>query len=142
MSTACFLLLLAVATDIPEGPGVLKLLAGNDEYTKLAGNEILLDGLIERTPTTGRPGGTTRFNVYRLRYQDATGKEETRELQVPDKAFLLADHLGKKVRIAGKLAETKVEDAVVRELWPAWMQPLTGPLALAPGPDGVYARCD
>jgi hypothetical protein len=54
----------------------------------------------------------------------------------------MAEHLGKKVRVAGKLADTKVESAVVRELWPAWLQPLTGPLALAPGPDGIYARCD
>jgi hypothetical protein len=142
MSATCWILSLCLGADIPSGPGVLKLLHADDDYRKQAGAEVLLDGLIERTPTTGRPGGTERFNVFRLRYQDPSGKEEVREFFVKDEAYRLSSHLGKKVRVAGKLVETKVKDDVVHEIWPAWLQPLTGPLALAPGPDGVYARCD
>src|SRR5262249_30359181 len=28
------------------------------------------------------------------------------------------------------------------ELWPAWLLPLSGPLPVTPGPDGILARCD
>ncbi len=140
--TIAFTLLLALVADDGVPPGAVKLLAGDDVYKKAAGTETLVDGIVERTPTTGRPLGTTRFNVFRLRFQDATGKEDVRELYVPDKAFLISNHLGKKVRVAGKLVETKLDKETLRELWPAWMQPLTGPMALLPGPDGVFARCD
>jgi hypothetical protein len=139
-ATLCILLLALADEGVPTG--ATKLLAGEDMYKKAAGNEVLLDGIVERTPTTGRPLGMTRFNVFRLRYQDSTGKEEARELHIPEKAFLVSGHLGKKVRVAGKLVETKLENGTINELWPAWMQPLTGPLAVAPGPDGVFARCD
>lgn len=133
------LLLLALAEEPPAG--ATRLLAGDDLYKKAAAGEVLLDGTVERTPTTGRPLGAERFNVFRLRFQDTTGKEDVRELYVPDKAYLISSHLGKKVRLAGKLVETKLDGGTAREIWPAWMQPLTGPLALAPGADGVYRRC-
>src|SRR5258708_30741579 len=120
-ATLCVLLLALADEGVPAG--ATKLLAGEDVYKKAAGSEVLLDGIVERTPATGRPLGTTRFNVFRLRYQDSTGKEEVRELHVPEKAFLVSGHLGKKVRVAGKLVETKLDSGTINELWPAWMQP-------------------
>ncbi len=141
MSANLLCLLLALADEgVPSG--ATKLLAGEDLYKKAGGSEVLLDGTVERTPTTGRPLGTARFNVFRLRYQDSTGKEDVRELYVPEKAVLVSSHLGKKVRLAGKPIETKTDSGTIKEFWPAWMQPLTGPLAVAPGTDGVFARCD
>jgi hypothetical protein len=137
MSTV-YLLCLCLAAEPPTG--AVKLLLGTEEYTKADGREATLDGLLERTPTTGRAGGSARFNIFRLRFQDAEGKAAVRELHLEDKAYLVASQVGKKVRVHGKLMDIKAESAVIAELWPAWLQPLSGPLVL--GVDGIYARSD
>src|SRR5262245_9037736 len=136
--SALYLLCVCLAAEPPTG--ATRLLAGDEEYGKAGGKEVTLDGLLERTPVTGRAGGSARFNVFRLRFQDFDGKEAVRELHLGDKAYLVAGQVGKKVRVHGKLMEVKVESGTVAELWPAWVQPLTGPLVL--GVDGIFARCD
>jgi hypothetical protein len=136
--SAVYLLCVCLAAEPPTG--AVKLLLGTDEYKKGDGREATLDGLLERTPTTGRAGGGARFNVFRLRFQDTEGKESVRELHLEDKAYLVASQVGKKVRVHGKLMDIKAQSAVIAELWPAWLQPLTGPLVL--GVDGIYARSD
>src|SRR5262249_18403294 len=122
-------------------PGGLSLLEGEEQYRKAAGPEATLEGTVERTPTPGRVEPAARFNLFRLRTQDAGGREDVRELHVPGKAYLVASHVGKKVRVRGKLVETTAGGRVHRELWPAWLEPLTGALAERPGGDGGYARC-
>jgi hypothetical protein len=138
MTTTIWMFVLSLA----DSPGVVPLLRDDDEYRKHPAAAVVVDGVVERTPTTGRPGGTTRFNVFRLRFQDALGKEDVRELFVKDHAFRVSSFLTKKVRVEGKLIETKVGEATMRELWAASIQPLTGPLALMPGPDGVFSRSE
>jgi hypothetical protein len=133
------LLLALLAEEMP--PGALELLAKDNVYVKAAGPAASFDGILERTPSAGRLDSATRFNVYRLRYNDA-GKEQHRELYVPGKAYLLASHLGKKVRVHGKAVDTKADGKVYAELWPAWLVPLTGELARTPGSDGVFVRGD
>src|SRR5947208_2126367 len=61
-ATFCVLLLALADEGVPAG--ATKLLVGEDAYKKAAGSETLLDGIVERTPTTGRPLGTMRFNVF------------------------------------------------------------------------------
>jgi hypothetical protein len=138
MAELCVILLL-LAEEAP--PGALVLLAGDERYQKAKEPAATLDGVLERTPSVGRLDSASRFNVYRLRYQDS-GKERFRELYVPGKAYLLAGHLGKKVRVHGKAIDTKADGKVHAELWPAWVLPLTGELARAPAADGVFVRCD
>ena len=142
--SAGLLLLLSLAPPAEDAPprGALILLAKDDIYRKAKGPEVTLDGLVERTPTPGKIEPARRFNVFRLRYQGADGKEALRELHVPDKAYLVSSHLGKKVRVRGKLVETKADGTVHLELWPAWVVPLTGEIADRPAADGVFARCD
>ena len=105
--TLTLLLLMTIPADAP--PGALVLLADATEYKQAAETAQMLDGLLERTPTTGTLGAATRFNAYRLRYTDAAGKEQVRELHAPGKAYLLASHLGKKVRVHGKAVDTKAD---------------------------------
>lgn len=136
------LLLLWLAPLAPPRPGVLSLLDKDERYRKAAAAEVTLDGLVERTPAPGRAGAASRFNAFRLRYRDAAGKEVVRELHVPGKAYLLSSHLGKKVRVRGKLVATNADGKTYHELWPAWLEPLTKALAERPAADGIFARCD
>jgi len=135
-------LLLLLAAAEPPRPGVLSLLDQNEQYRKAAAAEVTRDGLVERTPAPGRAGAVSRFNAFRLRYQDEAGKEVVRELHVPGKAYLVSSHLGKKVRVRGKQIDTRADGKTYHELWPAWLEPLTEALAATPGADGIYARCD
>jgi hypothetical protein len=138
MTTLVVLLLMPAPLDAP--PGALKLLAGSEEFRKADGSLVTLDGVVERNPSTGRIGAGGPDNLFRLRWQDATGKEVVRELYVADLGFRVSDHVGRKVRVHCKLVERKAGKETIQDLWPAWLQSLSGPLVL--GPDGVYARCD
>src|SRR6185369_3932744 len=132
------LLLALQVVDAP--PGAVKLLAGSADLAKANGKPVTLDGVIERIPGSGRAGGTGHVNVFRLRHQNTDGKESVCELFTGHVGFRVADHVGGKVRVHGKLVEAKRDGGAVLELWPAWLQPLSGPLVL--GVDGVFARCD
>jgi hypothetical protein len=144
MSSGLFCLCLACgipgAPSPAPPPGALVLLAREKVYQRAEGPERTLDGMVERTPSSGRAGGPSRFNAFRLRYQDTGGKVVVRELYIPGKAYLVSSHLGKKVRVCGKLIDSKADGKVHQELWPAWLIPLTDALAASPGDDGIFAR--
>lgn len=123
-------------------PAVVRLLAGTELYRQAAGAEVVVEGLVERVETSGRVEPAGRFNLYRLRYRDDQGREAVRELHVPDRAHLLAGHVGKQVRLRGKMQDIQEKGKVFKEFWPAELEPLTGPRPLLPGKDGVIARCD
>jgi hypothetical protein len=138
MMTGLVLLVLAAPAPAPR-PGVVSLLERDEKYRKAAAAEVTLEGLVEQTPS-GRVEAS-RYNAFRLRHLDRAGREVVRELHVPGKAHLLSGHAGKKVRIRGKLIDTREGGKTYRELWPAWLEPLTEALANRPGADGVLARC-
>lgn len=124
-------------------PAGAVLLRDNDEaYRKAEAKEQTLDGMLERVETSGRVGPVGRFNLYQLKYDGADGKPMVRELHVPAKAYLLASHVGKKVRVQGKLVDGTEDGKKYTELWPAWLAPLTAEIADRPAADGVFARCD
>jgi hypothetical protein len=125
----------------PVRPGVVTLLAGEEAYQAAKGTEAIHEGVIERNPATGLLGTPTRFNTYRLTTQDGAGKPLTRDLYVPGKEYLLAPHVGQRVRVVGKVVVTEAGGKTYTELWPARLESLSAALADAPGADGVYARC-
>jgi hypothetical protein len=139
------LCLLASATpaddSAPARPGVVALLAGEDAYQAAKGTETIHEGVIERNTATGLIGTPARFNSYRLTVQDGTGKSITRDLYVPGKEYLLAPHVGQRVRVVGKVVVTEAGGKTYTELWPARLESLSAALADAPGADGVFARC-
>lgn len=124
----------------PSDTDRLILLAKEDLYRKAEGQEVTLEGILERAPssTTAPP---SHLNLFRLRW-DNEGRIVVHELHVPGKAHLLAAHVDKRVRVLGKLVVTKVDGKPRQELWPAWMEPLSRNPTAAPGADGVFARCD
>jgi len=119
----------------------LILRAKEDLYRKAKGEEVTLEGILERAPS-GSTAPPSRLNLFRLRCSGPDGRSIVHELHVPGKAHLLSVHVDKRVRVLGKLIETKTDSKVRQELWPAWMEPLTRDLTTAPGADGVFARCD
>lgn len=137
----CCLSLSPAAPEAPAAPKPLVLLAGTDEYKAAKGMEAVYEGAIENNPGDGTVGKPTRFNAYRFKGKDGTGKEFVRELYVPGKAFLLASFVGKRVRITGKLADTAADGKVYAELWPARLEEATVAIAAHSAADGVYARC-
>jgi hypothetical protein len=117
----------------------LVLLAGSDEYKAAKGAEAVYEGVVENNPGDGAVGKLARFNAYRLKGKDATGKEFARELYVPGKAFLLGSYVGKRVRVTGKFAETAADGKVYQELWPAQVEEAVA--AAQQATEGVHARC-
>lgn len=138
---ACVAVLPCVAAE-PAPPGAVMVLDKDEAYKKSEAKEQTLDGMLERIETTGRVGPVGRFNVYQLKYDGPDGKPVTRELHAPGKAYLLASHVGKKVRVLAKLVEGTEDGKKYAELWPAWAAPLSGEIAERPAADGIFARCD
>src|SRR5262245_14758653 len=136
MTAGTFLLLAALTLAPAAPPEVLRLGEKEEWYQKAPEKEVTLDGMVERTPTSGRTHIPGRFNLYRFRYNAPDGKQEVRELYVPGKAYLLAGHVDKKVRVKGKLVDFKAGEKTLPEIWPATFEPLTGELAALPGADG------
>jgi hypothetical protein len=134
----CLTLGVALAP-LPEKSGSIELLANDADYRAAKEVEVSIEGLLQRNPGTGKIGG--RFNPYRLSGQDGDGKAFVHDLRVTSKAQLLADHVGQKVRIVGKLRPVEVDGKSIVELWPARLEPLTITLTDTPGADGIYARC-
>ncbi len=139
MSLPCLLLSLALPlADGPAPPGTIVFLAEQREYRDLESRELTFEGLLQRTPGTGKLGG--RFNPYRLSVREGEGVARLYELHLPEKAHLLTGLVGQSVRIIGKVVPVKVEERTVQELWPARLQVLTIRRTDQPGPDGIYAR--
>jgi hypothetical protein len=138
--TLCLVCLLLPPTLNAEPPQrSIPLMAEEDWYKKAKESEKTFLGVMDRTPTEGRLGGQARFNTYRLVWK-AEDKVVSRELHVPGKAYLLTEHLGKRVRIFGKAVDVKSEDGTFAEIWPARLE-FTGDKDTVPlGADGILAR--
>src|SRR4051812_10598327 len=119
MSAVLWLALAACGAD-PD-PGVLPLAGAEKWYREAKEPEAAYEGVLERNPAPGRIGAG-RFNAYRLAWIDGAGKPGGRELYVPGKAYLLSDHVGKKVRVVGKAVDTAADGVVYYELWPARLE--------------------
>lgn len=123
-------------------PTVLPLLADDPAYKAAKEMEASFEGTVELNPAPAMIGGGKR-NTYRLAWTDGAGKPGGRDLYVPGKAYLLADHVGKRVRIVGKAVDVESDGKTHHELWPARLE-LPG-VAVVAGPlkavNGIYARC-
>jgi len=122
----------------PAPPGTIVLLAGQAAYRDLKSPELVYEGLLQRNAGTGKLGG--HFQPYRLACQDGAGKPLLYDLNVPEKAHLLAGLVGQQIRITGKLVPIAIEGKTIQVLWPARLTRTTIPLADRPGGDGIYAR--
>src|SRR5262249_26980577 len=109
------------------------LVAAEAWYRDAKEAEAVFEGVVERTPGTGRVGPPRRFNAYRLAWTDAVGKEVVREVYAPGKAQLLPPYLGQRVRLVGKAVDTDADGTTYPEIWPARLELL--------GADGILARC-
>jgi hypothetical protein len=140
MTVALWCLCLAAAPAADARDGAVTLLADDAAYQKAKGKEVVFEGVLERNPGN-KLGPAGRFNVYRLAMEES-GKPATRDLYLPGKAALLALHVGKRVRLVGKLVETEDDGKKYVEIWPARFEIASGTLPDAAGDDGVFARSD
>jgi hypothetical protein len=126
---------LFAAALMPAAPEPLILQADQKDYQALTGAETSHEGVLERNAGTGKLGG--RFNAYRLATKGPADKPLLLELVVTARAHLLAGHVGRRVRIMGKLAD--------QELWPGRLELLDPVVTVAPpaapGIKGVHAQC-
>jgi hypothetical protein len=140
----CLCLSAALAAEPAEGQAVVPLAAGEAWYKGAKGDELPFEGVLERNPGSGKLGPPTRYNAYRLAWIDAAGHPGGREVYLPEKAYLLEEFLGRKVRLVGKAIDSEADGKTYRELWPARLEVLDV-VARKPAPpaqqDGVYARC-
>jgi hypothetical protein len=123
----------------PGSPGIA-LNAAAQWYKEAKPPETTIEGVVKRTPTTGRIGPPSRFNPFQFTWTDATGQTITREIHAPDKAHLLADYLEQRVRLVGKIVSTEEDSKVYHEFWPARLDSLKGPATKLQPQDGVLAR--
>src|SRR5713226_7493869 len=138
LSVLCFAGALSTLP-LPAPSGII-LNANTTWYKEAKPTEMALEGVVKRTPTTGRVGPPTRFNAFQFTWTDATGQTLTREIHAPDKAHLLGDYIEQRVRLVGKLVDTDVDGKTYQELWPARLESLKGPAAKLHAKDGVLAR--
>ena len=124
-----------------ERPTPVVVLAEDADYKTAKAIETTVEGVLERTPSKGTLGGSSRFNPYRI-----AAKPTVRELFVDKKAPLLAVLVGQRVRVVGKLVEVDVDGEKRTELWAARIEPMAEAVVEVPPPppkaaeDGVIAR--
>lgn len=131
-----FLLAVCAADPLP-------LLGEEKWYRDAPEPERAFEGVLERNAAPARLGAG-RYNAYRLAWIDGAGRPSGREIHLPGKAYLLADHVGRKVRLIGKAVDSPFDGAVYQELWPVRLEFLDTPEATAKpltAVEGVYARC-
>jgi hypothetical protein len=114
----------ALAPVPSERPLTLRLFEGDPRYLAAGGVETTFEGTLERQPG--------QAPVYRLVGREG-GERVLWQLTLPDGPDRLADLVGRRVRVVGKLS-----GPTMPTLWPARMEPL-GTLARVPI-DGVLAR--
>src|SRR5215218_7370668 len=111
-------LLLPVAEDKPadpsknDPPAKKELFAAEDWYKSQEGKEQEFVGVLEKSKTAGRIG-FGRMNPYRL-----VMKNDVREVYIGGKPQILADYVGKTIKLIGKPVEIGVEGKQHREIWP------------------------
>jgi hypothetical protein len=129
----------AIVPILTAPPDGLTLNAPEKWYRDAKGAETLFEGVVQRTPSTGRIGPPTRFNAFRLTWTDGAGRSVSRELYAPVKAHLFADYLDQRIRLMGKAVDTDVDGATYQEIWPARL--LTDKaVAVLQARDGILAR--
>ena len=139
-SSLIFGVLVCLPSWAADGPASVVVLADDADYKTAKATEMIFEGVLERTPSKGTLGGPVRFNPYRLLARAGAGKPVAHELFVANKAPLLAVHVGRRVRIVGKLVEVATDGGRQLELWPARVEAITETLAEVPADDAVYAR--
>src|SRR5579859_3113302 len=100
----------------------LALFAEADWYQQAAGEEQVFEGTVELNPGTGQIGKPKRFNTYRLSWTTTDGTKMVRDIYAPGKAQFLAPYRGQRVRVVGKAVDTKADDKVYAEIWPARLE--------------------
>jgi hypothetical protein len=138
------LLWLSLTWPVAADPGTLPLFAEQAWYKEAKQAEAVFVGTLEQNPSTGRAGKATRFNAFRLSWIDSAGKEGGRELYLPDKAVLLAEHLGERLRIVGKAVDVEADGNTYHEIWPAHLELPNAPMTTPMTPvarNGIVARC-
>ncbi len=117
---------LAPLPEPTESPRILHVFDGDARYRVAGGVETTYEGVLERLPD--------KAGRYRLAGRES-GERVVWDLTLPDGPDKLADLVGQRMRIIGKLSGTSPSS-----LWPATMEPL-GQKSRLPA-DGVLARSD
>ena len=90
-----------------------ELFADQEWYKTQKGKEETFVGTLEKVKGGGDVG-FGRFNPYRLKM-----KGDTREVYIGGKPQILAEYVGKRVKLTGKRVDIEVEGSKHREIWPA-----------------------
>lgn len=146
MSPAIVSVCLSLALGVPDPgaatsprPAPLLLFANEAWYKDATGEEKGFEGTVELNPGTGEIGKPKRFNTYRLVWSKPDGTKVIREIYAPGKAQFIGLHVGKRIRLVGKAVDTKADDKVYAEIWPARLEPVG--LMSADAQNGILARC-
>ena len=100
-------------------PGKKELFAREKWYQDQEGKEQDFVGVLEKVDRGGRVG-FGRFNPYRLKMKD-----DVREVYIGGKPQILAEYVGRKVKLSGKAVNIGVEGKRHREIWPARVEVIT-----------------
>lgn len=102
-------------------PAKKELFAAEDWYKGQEGKEQEFVGVLEKSKNAGRIG-FGRNNPYRL-----VMKGDVREVYIGGKPQILAEYVGKTIKLTGKAVEIGVEGKRHREIWPARLEVMAGP---------------
>src|SRR3954471_1698778 len=94
-------------------PAKKDLFAKEEWYQKAEGKEQDFVGVLEKSKDAGKIG-FGRMNPYRL-----VMKGDVREVYIGGKPQILADYVGKTIKLMGKAVDIGVEAKNHREIWPA-----------------------
>jgi hypothetical protein len=97
-------------------PAKKELFAKEEWYKKQEGKEQEFVGVLEKSKDAGRIG-FGRMNPYRL-----VMKGDTREVYIGGKPQILAEYVGKTIKLTGKAVDIGVEGKRHREIWPAQVE--------------------
>lgn len=115
-----FLVLPLLLADDPtkkEEPAAKKELFANEQwYKEQEGKERDFVGVLEKSKDAGKIG-FGRNNPYRLKM-----KGDEREVYIGGKPQILAEYVGKTLKITGKAVDIGVEGKNHREIWPARLE--------------------
>ncbi len=127
MLTVLLALTLSAVEDKPgdpsknDPPAKKELFAGEEWYKKQEGKEQEFVGVLEKSKDAGKIG-FGRMNPYRL-----VMKNDVREVYIGGKPQILADYVGKTIKLTGKAVDIGVEGKNHREIWPARLEVVTAP---------------
>ncbi len=93
-----------------------ELFAAEEWYKTQEGKEQEFVGVLEKSKDAGRIG-FGRMNPYRL-----IMKNDVREVYIGGKPQILADYVGKTIKLTGKAVDLGVEGKRHREIWPARLE--------------------